>query len=222
MRSIKSLVIAFIMPLAIAMSGCAGRKAAQGPVPVTYIMVCCHSMDRGTKFLINGEWDSKHDYKDYETALGLMRQIKDAGINVIGIDFTNPPQWDGAKDEFFLMLDNVRRATKELSMDYFMFLGNTAAWTMSYWNEKARIVWETMVTDENYRRYGFGDDRPMLTIFLPGEDFKKQWDARERAFRGAEFRCRSQGMETYRTTGVEEACGVESRSQGICRHRYLR
>ena len=76
MRSIKSLVIAFIMPLAIAMSGCAGRKAAQGPVPVTYIMVCCHSMDRGTKFLINGEWDSKHDYKDYETALGLMRQNK--------------------------------------------------------------------------------------------------------------------------------------------------
>ena len=156
--------------------GCSTSHKAQGPVPATYIMVCCHSMDRGTKFLVNGEWDSRHDYKDYQTALGLLKQIKDAGIKVVGIDFTNPAQWDGQKEDFFLMLDNVRRATKELSMEYFMFLGNTRAWTMSYWNEKARIVWETMVPDENYRRYGFGDDRPMMTIFLPGEEFKRHWD----------------------------------------------
>ena len=69
------------------------------------------------------------------------------------------------------MLQNVVRAAKELDMQYFLFLGNTCAHTMKYWNEKAKIVWEEFAQDPHYRRYGFGDDRPMMTIFLPGKDF---------------------------------------------------
>ena len=141
------------------------------PVPATYIMVCCHGADKGTKFLANGEWDAKHNYGDYDFALDQMRKIKAAGINVVGVDFTNPSQWDQFKAHHWPMLQNVVRAAKELDMQYFLFLGNTCAHTMKYWNEKAKIVWEEFAQDPHYRRYGFGDDRPMMTIFLPGKDF---------------------------------------------------
>ena len=141
------------------------------PVPATYIMVCCHAADKGTKFLANGAWDAKHDYGDYAFAVDQMRKIKEAGINVVGIDFTNPSQWDQFKARHWPMLLNVVKAARELDMQYFLFLGNTCAHTMKYWNEKAKIVWEEFAQDPHYRRYGFGDDRPMMTIFLPGKDF---------------------------------------------------
>ena len=145
------------------------------PVPATYIMVCCHGADKGTKFLANGEWDARHDYRDFGFALDQMRKIKEAGINVVGVDFTNPSQWDQFKAHHWPMLQNVVRAAKELDMQYFLFLGNTCAHTMKYWNEKAKIVWEEFAQDPHYRRYGFGDDRPMMTIFLPGKDFAAHW-----------------------------------------------
>ncbi len=146
------------------------------PVPVTYIMVCCHEMDRGTKFLANEQWDSVHDYRNYDFTVAMMKSIKEAGINVVGIDFTNPSQWDEYKDIHWPMLENVVKASKELDMQYFLFFGNTVAWTMKYWNDCAKWVWDNLAQEEHYRKYGFGDDRPMLTIFLPGKDFKKQWD----------------------------------------------
>ncbi|MBQ4143660.1 MAG: hypothetical protein IJD43_09320 [Thermoguttaceae bacterium] len=141
------------------------------PVPVTYIMVCCHSADKGTKFLANGEWDTKHDYTDYAFTLDMMRKIKEAGINVVGIDFTNPSMFEQFKDTYWLRLKNVERAAEELEMQYFLFLGNPAAHTMKYWNEKAKIIWEEFAQKPQYRKYGFGDDRPMMTIFLPGQTF---------------------------------------------------
>ena len=146
------------------------------PVPVTYIMVCCHGADKGTVFLANGKWDSRHDYRDYGFARDMMRKIKESGINVVGVDFTNPSQWDQFKAHHWPMLENVVRAAAELDMQYFIFMGNTHAHTMKYWNDKAKIVWETFAQDKHYRRYGFGDDRPMLTIFLPGKDFKSHFD----------------------------------------------
>ena len=146
------------------------------PVPVTYIMVCCHGADKGTKFLANGEWDTKHDYRDYAFARDQMRKIKEAGINVVGVDFTNPSQWDQLKAHHWPMLENVAKAAAELDMQYFIFMGNTHAHTMKYWNEKAKIVWETFAQDRHYRRYGFGDNRPMLTIFLPGKGFKSHFE----------------------------------------------
>ncbi|MBP5319452.1 MAG: hypothetical protein J6334_00580 [Kiritimatiellae bacterium] len=85
---------------------------------------------------------------------------------------TNPSQWDQFKEAFWPKLKNVVRAAGELDMQYFFFLGNTHAHTMKYWNEKAKIVWEEFAKDDpHYRRYGFGDNRPMMTIFLPGKDF---------------------------------------------------
>lgn len=64
--------------------------APQKPVPVTYIMVCCHAVDKGTKFLARGGWDTKHDYRDYGFARDQMAKIKAAGIRVVGVDFSMP------------------------------------------------------------------------------------------------------------------------------------
>ena len=141
------------------------------PVPVAYVMVCCHSHDKGTKFLVDGKWTTHHDYRDYSFAVDQMRKIKEAGVNIVGIDFTNPAQFDKQKWLHWPMLLNVVKAAKELDMQYFLFLGNTCAHGMKYWNEKAKLVYEEFAQDPHYRRYGFGDDRPMLTIFLPGKDF---------------------------------------------------
>ena len=166
MNAITTAVVA-----CAAFSSIAHGAEAVRPVPATYIMVCCHGADKGTKFLANGEWDDRHDYRDYAFALDQMRKIKEAGINVVGVDFTNPSQWDQFKAHHWPMLLNVVKAAKELDMQYFLFLGNTCAHTMKYWNEKAKVVWEEFAQDPHYRRYGFGDDRPMMTIFLPGKDF---------------------------------------------------
>ena len=51
--------------------------------------------------------DSLHDYRNYDFALSMMRRIKEAGINIVGIDFTNPSQWDGLSDLHMPMLQNV-------------------------------------------------------------------------------------------------------------------
>ena len=134
------------------------------PVPATYIKVCCHGADKGTKFLANGEWDARHDYRDFDFALEQMRKIKEAGINVVGVDFTNPSQWDQFKAHHWPMLQNVVRAAKELDMQYFLFLGNTCAHTMKYWNEKAKIVWEEFAQDQRF---------PRLLQRREGRDYKE-------------------------------------------------
>lgn len=170
-RPLAALLIS-LSAISLFLVGC--KK--NGPVPVTYIMVCCHSADQGTKFLTDDGWDSLHDYRNFDFALSMMRRIKEAGINIVGIDFTNPSQWDGLSDLHMPMLQNVVKAAKELDMQYFLFCGNTAAWTMKYWNEKAKWLWDNLAQEEHYRKYGFGDDRPMMTIFLPGKDFWAQYE----------------------------------------------
>ena len=90
--NMKSLCAAVAVGMAVALSNAAPAPSA--PVPVTYIMVCCHEKDKGTKFLANGEWPEKRDYRKYPIALDTLRKIKETGIGVVGIDFTNMAQWD--------------------------------------------------------------------------------------------------------------------------------
>ena len=95
----KRMAEAVAMALLVGASA-ANKSAAEEarPIPATYIMVCCHSADKGTRFLANGEWDSRHDYRNYPFALDMMRKIKASGVNVVGIDFTNPAQFDGQRE----------------------------------------------------------------------------------------------------------------------------
>ena len=155
------------------------------PIPVTYLLLCCRTMNNGTKFQVNGNWEPNHDYRNINTVRDILQKIKDAGINCVGVDFTNPSMWDvPVKDsngnlvddfssEFKPMLDNVIKVCQEKDMKWFMFLGDPNAWTMKYWNTIAKRVWEQYAETPNYMRYGFGDDRPMLVMFLYGTAF---WD----------------------------------------------
>ena len=47
---------------------------------------------------------------------------------------------------------------------------------MKYWNTVAGFIWEHYAQTPAYRRYGFGDDRPLLVSFLPGDTFWPLWD----------------------------------------------
>lgn len=188
MNHIKSLLAAVMLCSTVLGTEAKGRATEpEQSIPVTHILVCCRSANDGARFLVNGKFVENHDYGDIEQCRDILQKIKDAGINTISVDFTNPSQWDlPTKDsegedinlyykEFFPMLDNVAQVCKEKDMTFFIFLGNTRAWTMKYWNEIAKKVWDNYAHLPNYHHYGFGDDRPMLLIFLPGLDFQQQW-----------------------------------------------
>ena len=66
------------------------------PTKVCHLLICCRSMNKGTKFLVNNEWKAAHDYRDIEQTRSILQDIKAAGITVVSVDFTNPPEWDGA------------------------------------------------------------------------------------------------------------------------------
>lgn len=151
------------------------------PIPVTYLLVCCHSMNNGTKFFVNGKWTPDHDYKDIEVTRSVLQKIKNAGINTVCVDFSNPSMWwdvpaynpDGSvvnndSSMFKPMLDNIVRVTKEKNMNFFILLGDPACWSMKYWNGIAKIVWNNYAQLPNYQHYGYGDDRPLLVMFLYG------------------------------------------------------
>ena len=166
----------------------APRSSYPTPIPVTYLLICCRTMNNGTKFLVNGQWQPNHDYRNIETTRYILQKIKAAGINTVGVDFTNPSMWDvpvydangnlvdDFSAEFKPMLDNIVQVCQEKDMNFFIFLGNTMAWTMKYWNTIAKRVWEDYAQLPNYQHYGFGDDRPLLVMFLPGESFWNQFN----------------------------------------------
>ncbi len=181
------LLAALLLPV---FSSC-GKKAAEGPVPVCHLLICCRNNNAGSTFLVNGEWNPAHDYRDIDQVRDIMQKIKDAGINVVSVDFTNPPQWEmgeggrihleGCGDRlnwagYGKMLDNIVTVCHEKDMQFIIFVGNPGAWTMKYWNEVAGFVWDNYAQDPAYRRYGFGDDRPLMIVFVPGDGFWPFWD----------------------------------------------
>ena len=168
------------------------KQAPQIPhscIPVCHIMPCCRTNNAGTRFLVNDRWNSAHDYSHIDEVRSILQHIKDAGINIVCIDFTNASQWDdigqsalhnGDGGEFWQtfhpMLDNIVKVCAEKDMKYCLFLGNTLAptTTLEYWNFIAGIVLERWASDPSYLRYGFGDDRPMLVMFVPGSSLASQ------------------------------------------------
>lgn len=183
-KAIASIILLSLLALSH-LPLCAAKPIKATPVPITHIMVCCRGYNSGTTFLVNGKWNPEHDYSDINQVRDIFQKIKDAGINVVSVDFTNPSQWNtgDVKGEPLLwntfepMLLNVAQVCKEKDMQFLLFLGNSQAWTLKYWNRIAGIVWQRWAQTPQYRRYGFGDNRPMLIMFLPGEDFWKQYAA---------------------------------------------
>ena len=175
--------------VAIVQRGRYAEHVSHTCIPICHIMPCCRANNAGTKFLVNGSWNSNHDYQQIEDVRGILQNIKDAGINIVCIDFTNASQWDdfgqsalhnGDGGEFWYkfgpMLDNIVRVCAEKEMKYCLFLGNTqvSTTTLDYWNFIAGVVLERWASDPNYLHYGYGDDRPMLVMFVPGSRLASQ------------------------------------------------
>ena len=155
------------------------------PTLVSYVMPCCRVHNRGTTFLVNGSWTATHSYGDLSQVLDIFQKIKDAGINVVCVDFSNASQWDdygesalhnGDGGEFWRqfgpMIDVIVEACRAKEMKFFFLIGNiTTAGGISYWNGIARRIWENWAQLDVYQRYGYGDDRPLMVCFLPGTTY---------------------------------------------------
>ncbi|MCK5908166.1 MAG: hypothetical protein KAG37_11260, partial [Flavobacteriales bacterium] len=153
--------------------------------PMCHVLICCKSCNDGVKFLVNGEWNGNHDYRDIDQARDVMQNIKDAGINTIIIDLTNPSQWEWLWDSYTLpTLENIQQVCVEKNMQYLIHIGGAINPTVreqenipddvsdfEYWDSKAKYISDNLASAAIYRKYGYGDDRPMLLIFTPGEEY---------------------------------------------------
>ena len=78
--------------------------------PVCHILICCRNNNRGITFQVNGKWLEAHDYGEMAQVEGILQLIKEAGINTVIIDMTNPSQWTRFWDQFEPMVNNVEKA----------------------------------------------------------------------------------------------------------------
>ncbi|MDD3108568.1 MAG: hypothetical protein PHV49_05080, partial [Alistipes sp.] len=168
-------------------------EKVQQSIPLTHILICCRSSNEGViQFKVGDQWITDHDYRNVDHARAILSTIKEAGIHTVIIDLTNPSQWatvpgswpgcvpnEGAlwETQTQAQIATIEKVCQELDMQFVMFIGNPAAHTLAYWNGIAKRIWENWAQKAYYRKYGFGDDRPMLVVFYMGEDFWKMYDA---------------------------------------------
>ena len=90
------------------------------------------------------------------------------------------------------MIENVRSVCAEKNMEYFIMIGAVVSNAvraeknmpkyiktiedLEFWNNQAKYIWENWAQDENYRTYGFGDDRKIINMFYPGELVQPLWE----------------------------------------------
>ncbi len=193
----KKLATLCLLFAALAGAGCTGKtekkSASKGPVPMTHILICCRSSNEGViRFKVGDEWITNHDYRNIDHARAILSTIQQAGINDVIIDLTNPSQWAETpaswpgcqpgenalwETETKDQIATIEQVCEELGMRFVMFIGNPAAHTLAYWNGIAERIWKSWAQKDVYRKYGYGDDRPMLVVFYMGEDFWKMYDA---------------------------------------------
>ena len=193
----KKLATLCLLFAALAGAGCTGKTekktAPKGPVPMTHILICCRSSNEGViRFKVGDEWITNHDYRNIDHARAILSTIQQAGINDVIIVLTNPSQWAETpaswpgcqpgenalwETETKDQITTIEQVCEELGMRFVMFIGNPAAHTLAYWNGIAERIWKSWAQKDVYRKYGYGDDRPMLVVFYMGEDFWKMYDA---------------------------------------------
>ena len=156
--------------------------SSTGPIPVSHIMPCCRVNNAGTRFLVGRGWTESHQYSYINDVRSILQKIQDAGINTVCIDFTNPSQWDAAGEaalhnstgefwyQFKPMLQNIIQVCEEKDMEYILFIGELRYWGIDYWNNIAGRILSDWISPKAYRRYGYGDDKPLLVVFTPGSD----------------------------------------------------
>lgn len=143
-------------------------------VPACHVLICCRDNNKGMKFLVNGKWLEAHDYKDINQVSDVMQKIKDAGIKIVIIDMTNEVQWTQYWNDYKLMVDNIHQVCAKKNMQFIVFIG--AAGGFGMWNEKAARIWKLWAPQNAYRKYGFGDNRPVLIVFQPSDMYWERYN----------------------------------------------
>ncbi|MEY3896405.1 MAG: hypothetical protein RLZZ214_1925, partial [Verrucomicrobiota bacterium] len=178
-RMLRSCICLSLFAFALPSTAIAGH-------PCAHVLICCRGSNNGTTFEVNGSMIPNHDYSDIGQTRDILQKIKDAGIQTVIIDMTNASQWTNLWRTYEPKVDNIRKVTQEKGMTYFVFIG--AQFTsddvknrmvpggpFEFWNGIAGKVYDTWAKDPHYRRYGHGDDRPMLLTFLNGNAYWKQF-----------------------------------------------
>ncbi len=166
--------------------------------PVVHIMVCCKFCNRGTDFLVNGQWNANHDYADINQTRDILQKIKDAGISIVSIDMTNSAQWERLWSSSLTQINNIQQVCREKNMQFYIFIGGQLTQedkdmynvndATTYWNQKAGIILNIWAGDPTYRKYGYGDNRPILNVFLPGQTYWPVYDSAPEKNNLAQFR----------------------------------
>ena len=194
--------------------------------PCCHILICCRGNNKGMKFLVNGQWMEAHDYKDIKQVTGVLQHIRDAGIKTVIIDMTNPSQWTRFWDEYEPMVNNVDKVCGEMGMKFFLFIGAALPEQIkrnnkikeddfSFWNGIAGEILSTWAKSPNYRRYGYGDERPMLIVFQPSDMYWERYLAEpsEKTNYLAKFRIGTTQVNDPILPGASDGWGYRNYSQ---------
>ncbi len=63
-----------------------------------------------------------------------------------------------------------------MDMQFALHIGNGASKDMKWWNDIAKMIWDTWAQTPTYRKYGYGDDRPLLIYFSESVRFWKEYN----------------------------------------------
>lgn len=164
--------------IALLLSLSLNAPLAMAGEPVAHVMICCRAGNEGAAFLVNGVWNPDHDYTDINVTRGILQNIKNAGINTIAVDWTNPSQWTILWNQFKPMMDNIRQVCSEKNMNYIAHIGiqlppdiraqcniPDSISGVDFWNNVTKYIDENWAKDAAYKHYGYGDDRPILIVF---------------------------------------------------------
>jgi hypothetical protein len=139
-----------------------------------HVLLCCRSNNAGSTFLVAGKWLPAHSYLDIDQVRDIMQSIQSAGIHTVILDMTNAGMWvQWYENEYKVEIGNIVKVCEEKDMQFAMHIGNSASQDMKWWNGIAKRIWDTWAQAATYRKYGYGDKRPLLIYFSEANRF---WD----------------------------------------------
>ena len=147
-------------------------------ITVTWIMIWNGSAERwwresdyhGSKVLVDGEWVSTNWNDDRQIDL-FCEAIRDAGIDVIAVDFTNGFRWER-------QAKRVQRFCHENNMKFVIAFNPQGGREME---SSCRTVWDTYAapTAEDHEAYLHRDGKPLVVLYTTRPGYQASIAIRE-------------------------------------------
>jgi len=124
--------------------------------------------NHGTTFLVDDQYIFC-TYTNPTQITGLLAKIKAAGIQVVIVDMTNDPQWQGGNlwPKSQIQIANIDSACRSLGLQYAFLIGGDAAHgSVPILDGRAATILSLWASSPAYRKFGLnGDNRPLLVVF---------------------------------------------------------